>query len=285
MNNGGFCRELFRRNKILASLALANLILLLVLAAIAPFDSYVILGVNRWFKPMKFAVSIAIYAATLGWLLAYLPRRTWAVRVISWGVAVSMTVEIVCIVLQAGRGTTSHFNTTTGFDEAVFALMGMMIILNTLLAAWAFVLFFATTAPLPAAYLWGIRLGLGIFILAGIEGSFMLARSSHSVGLHDGGPGLPFVNWSRGGGDLRIAHFMCLHALQLLPITGFVLHRYSQRRHIARPTAWTFVFAFVYVSVTTLLFWQAMTGRPLLPRATATNISHAAGVPSKRPRV
>ncbi|MBA3440844.1 MAG: hypothetical protein H0T92_13340 [Pyrinomonadaceae bacterium] len=281
MNIGDFCRELFRRNKILASVALANLILFFVLAFIAPFDSHVILGVNRWFKPMKFALSIAIYTGTLAWLLAYIAHRTWAMRVISWGVGVSMIVEIFCILLQPARGTTSHFNTATGFDVAVFSLMGIMIIVNTLLAACAFILFFTTTAPLPAAYLWGIRLGLGIFILAGIEGTFMLSRSSHSVGLHDGGPGLPFVNWSRGGGDLRIAHFMSLHALQLIPLAGFVLHRHSRKLPISDPTRWTFVFASVYVSLATLLFLQAMMGRPLIPQAAATNISQMISVLSK----
>lgn len=281
MNIDGFYRELLRRNKILANVALANFILFVILAVIAPFDSYMILGVNRWFKPMKFALSIAIYTGTLGWFLAYLPRRVWAVRIISWGVAISMIVEIFCIVLQSARGTTSHFNTATPFDEAVFGLMGVMIILNTLLAAYAFILFFTTTTPLPNAYLWGIRLGLGIFILAGVEGTFMLARSSHSVGLHDGGPGLPFVNWSRGGGDLRVAHFMCLHALQLIPLVAFVLHRHSQKLRVIHPTAWTFIFAFVYVALTTLLFLQAMKGRPLIPQAAATNISQMVSVLSR----
>ena len=54
----------------------------------------------------------------------------------------------------------------------------------------------------PAAYLWGIRLGILLFVIFAFEGYGMGAIKAHTVGGPDGGEGLPFVNWSTKHGDL-----------------------------------------------------------------------------------
>ncbi|MBD0325312.1 MAG: hypothetical protein ICV68_02720 [Pyrinomonadaceae bacterium] len=260
-----FVGEIYRRNPVLALTGWLMLALSFVMLCIAPFDSRTITGINPWIKPLKFTISIAIFVWTLAWYLFYLPDRRWAVRLISWGIFVVFGVEMFCIILQAARGATSHFNVRTPFDAAIFSTMGLMITINTMLVLLALVLFFARTRPLPPAYLWGIRLGLLLFLLASVEGMTMIARMAHTVGQPDGGPGLPFVNWSTRAGDLRIAHFLGFHALQFLPLVGYSLSR-SRRRALPerRQVAYLLIVALIYTAVGVLIFRQAMGGRPLI---------------------
>src|SRR5215204_7749867 len=98
---------------------------MLVLDAIALLglivDPRVITGAPVWMKPLKFATSIAIYGATLLWMLTFIPDRPRLVAAISWGVFLGFGVEMALIVMQVLRNTTSHFNVATSFDAAMFS--------------------------------------------------------------------------------------------------------------------------------------------------------------------
>jgi hypothetical protein len=262
-----FFRELHRRNPVLSAMGWANVALLLAALLAAPFDARTVTGLNPWIKPMKFAASVAVYVWTLGWLLEHVRHYRRAVRLISWGVTVVFAFEQAAIFMQAGRGTTSHFNVGRPLDAAVFSLMGLMILVNTALACAALWLFFRRTEPLPPAYLWGIRLGLVLFIVAGLEGFAMTSQMAHTVGAKDGGPGLPVLGWSTRAGDLRIAHSLGLHALQVLPLVGYALARRASAGERRHQVAYLWAFAAVYAAAFTLLFWQAWLGRPLLALA------------------
>ena len=263
MSARGLLGEVYRRDRVLALTGWGTAALFVLLLAVAPFDARTVAGLNPWVKPLKFCLSITAYVWTLAWFVGYLRSR--AVRLVSLGTALVFAVEMACIVSQAARGVTSHYNTATPYDAAVFSAMGLMIAFNTLLVAVTLGLFFLRVArPLAPAYLWGIRLGLLFFLLGSLEGMAMIARAAHTVGAPDGGPGLPFVNWSTRAGDLRAAHFLAFHALQLLPLAGFLLSRHAPGWPRRRQVAGVLALALAYAAFVSLVLWQALGGRPLL---------------------
>lgn len=222
MNWPNFLSDLWHTQRPLVLSGAGFLVLFLVLAIVSLFDSTQILAVNRWVKPTKFAISISIFLWTIAVYLYYLPGHEKASGIIAWGVIACMVGEIMLITMQALRGTTSHFNFSTAFGGLVFSVMGVMIAASSLLIGYLTVLYFRTDFELPTAIVWGMRLGLIVFLLASIEGGYMASQIGHTVGAADGGAGLPFVNWSVTAGDLRIAHFLGLHALQVIPIAALL---------------------------------------------------------------
>ncbi|RSK48789.1 hypothetical protein [Hymenobacter rigui] len=254
-------RVLHRANPVLAWSGWLHVGLLLLALVMLFLDQRLITGVPAWVKPAKFALSGLLYLWTLGWLLADLPApASGAVRLVSIAAALSMVVEMACIFVQAARGTTSHYNTTSAFDGLVFGLMGTFILVNTLATIWAVYLVWHYQPHGPAGYVWGVRLGLLVFLVGSVLGGVMIRLGQHTVGAPDGGPGLPGLGWSTRAGDLRLAHFLGMHALQALPLLGWALSHW-QPRHAG---LLTWVGTAVYVSAVTALFIQAMRGMPLV---------------------
>lgn len=230
--------------------AVAHAALFVLFAILALVDGTEITGLNRWIKPMKFAASIAIYLGSLAhfWPLAVAAERAKerAARVL----AGTLIFEIAIIAGQAARGVRSHFNVETALDGALFQVMGLAIVANIVTAAivcrWTF-------RAAPSAYVWGVRLGLALFVVFAFEGFLMVQRMGHSVGVPDGGPGLPVVNWSTEGGDLRVAHFVGMHALQALPLAGWLTGRAGA----------VFALAALWAGLAAAALLQALAGRPL----------------------
>ena len=218
--------DLHSRNPILSFTGWAHVALLVLALALLPFDERLVTGVNPWIKPAKFCLSVLFYVWTLGWLLTYLPAADAPkVRWLSAGVALTMGAEIVIVFGQAARGTTSHYNTTSALNGLLFGVMGLMIMVNLTLNVWALALVWRAPLAAGPALAWGIRLGVLLFILGSVEGGLMIRQSAHTVGAPDGGPGLLGLGWSTRAGDLRIAHFLGMHALQALPLLGWGLDR------------------------------------------------------------
>jgi hypothetical protein len=237
-------------------------LLLLSLAAM-PFDRRRILGLNPWIKPIKFDLSVIVFLITIALLLSALPDGLRTTKLwLGWGFGLALIGEETLITLQSARGVRSHMNFDTPLDTAVFAAMGIFILINTLLAGGLLFAWCRTETGLPPAAVWGVRLGLAMLLAGSIEGFRMVLHGSHTVGAPDGGAGLPFVNWSTAHGDLRVAHFFALHALQVLPLVGLALA--ATRLRAAVQLSGLFAFAAVYGWALWWLFAAAMRGRPLI---------------------
>src|SRR5215470_4633971 len=237
-------------------------------------DSRVITGVPAWVKPAKFAISIGIYTFTFAWLLGFVEGRSRLVRIIANVTVLSIVVEMVAIISQAARGTTSHFNISTPFNSFVWMSMGAFIVLvwtmNLLLA-----ILLIRQRMTDRAFAWSLRLGVLISSI-GMAVAFLMVRptpqqvaaiaggygprivGAHSVGVADGGPGLPFVGWSTVGGDLRVGHFVGIHAMQLLPFFGWWIARrrkaFSYFKEIHR-LGFVFIAGSAYLGLVVLLVW------------------------------
>lgn len=228
-------------------------------------DQRLILGINPWIKPLKFASSIAIYLVTIALFISYLPEHGKSLRWVSMIIAVTLIIEIIAISLQALRGTTSHFNVATPFDGAVFTIMGIAITINTLMAGIVLYNCFTHPPEMTPSYLWGIRLGLVVFILGSVQGFQMASRLSHTVGAPDGGPGLPILNWSTQFGDLRVAHFIGLHGLQVIPLIGYMASSGNNPDRCSTISmVWTFGVAVGMIGVMVWAILQALSSRPLI---------------------
>lgn len=246
--------RVLRREPLLVALAVMHGALFLVCLMLAAVDPRQITGVNAWFKPAKFMLSVGVYLFTMACILAPLERELRRLAAARRTIAAAMVFEIAIIAAQAARGTASHYNNSTPLDAALFAVMGFFIVLNTLAAAWVLWLYLEHDPPLREPMLLAVRLGLGIFIIASIEGFMMVSRGAHTVGAPDGGSGVFFLNWSLTHGDLRIAHFAGLHALQGLPAVAWLSG--SRKAVLGAAAAWVLVFV--------LTLGLAVAGKPLL---------------------
>lgn len=252
-------------------------------------DDRELLGVPIWLKPFKFSVSIAIYAATIAWMLSLLDRRQrlgWWLGTVS---AAALVTEIVIIAAQAGRGRQSHFNNQTALDSTLYSVMGATIAIAWVCTLILAILLLIQRLPDRADAL-AVRFGL-IVGLAGMMVGFLMTMptkaqldlpegeaptivGAHSVGVPDGGAGLPLVNWSTTGGDLRIGHFIGMHALQALPLLGFALALAGRRFARLRPgrvrARVVTVAGIAYAALTVLLVWQALRGQSIAHPDTLT---------------
>jgi hypothetical protein len=175
---------------------------------------------------------------------------------------ITLGFEQWAITSQAMQGQLSHFNRSSAYGVVLFALMGVFILTFTIWTAWIAWLFFRqTTFSIPSAAVWGIRAGLVCFVVFSLLGGYISSLTGHTVGAADGGPGLPFVNWSRVAGDLRIAHFLGLHGLQVLPLLGFVMARYDGS---TAGRYWVLIGSVLYVGLIIITLIGALMGRPLL---------------------
>ena len=264
----------------------AAMTLLAGVALVARFvDPTQITGANGWDKPLKFALSTAIYCVTWSWLIGQLGRarpRAWFAGVV---IALMLVIEVGVIVGAVLVGTTSHFNVSSPLATAVWSVMAISITvlwLATFVAAGA--LFRAplgdaarTIAIRSGALISLVGLGLGFLMTAPTAqqlDNFQGIAGAHTVGIADGGPSLAILGWSTVAGDLRIPHFVGMHALQVVPLVLISVELLARRVVVLRDVkvrAWfTATAAAGYAAVVALVTWQELRGQSIVAPDAAT---------------
>ncbi|MFI5736714.1 hypothetical protein ACIA49_41735 [Kribbella sp. NPDC051587] len=239
-------RPLMLMVSVMAALVLVAAVGLLV-------DNRTILNESVWLKPFKFGLSFVLYGATLAWLLSRLrkaKRFGWWVGTVF---AVTGVIDVGFIAVQAARGTFSHFNSNADtfnqvgqqvFMSGVLGLFGASLVVAIMLQFQR-----VGDAPLNRAIRTGIALavaGMGLaFYLVGSTGTKtqttdaygnpVTLSGSHGIGVEAGGPALPLTHWSTVGGDLRVPHFIGLHAIHALLAVVVLLSLLAARVTWLRP--------------------------------------------------
>jgi hypothetical protein len=241
-------------------------------------DPRIITGAPAWLKPFKFAVSTAVYSLTLAWIFGYLSDWPRVRRVVGWTTAVVFVLEVAIIAAQAVRGTISHFNSATMLDRTLYLIMGGAILAQTFVSmAVAVALWRQRFADRTLG--WALRLGMTLTIAGALTGPLMTrptgeqlehARAggpmtvigAHTVGGPDGSPGVPVTGWSREYGDLRVPHFIGLHAIQALALIALGLRRWRRSEDVRGRAM--LIAAASYASLFLLLLWEAFRGKSVV---------------------
>ncbi len=272
MLDGDNMKTLWNSSKPLTAVGLLMIVVFVLSIVGMLVDPRVITGAPAWLKPAKFAISTAIYSLTLAWVFTYLPDWPRLKSTTGWITGVVFVLEVAIIDLQAARGTTSHFNVATPLDAALFGITGVAILIVWLTSIAVTMALFRQQFS-DRGMGWALRLGLAITVLGSATGGLMvrptrsqLANShathrmpisgAHTVGAVDGGLGIPGTGWSREHGDLRVPHFVGLHAMQILPMLAWLIGRNRPRLVIAAGAG--------YAAIFILLLAQALEGRPFL---------------------
>ncbi|MEM1134509.1 MAG: hypothetical protein AAGI07_01630 [Bacteroidota bacterium] len=248
-----FLETLRFRNEPLFLFGMICLLLACLLFVLSKVTDTEVMGVNAWYKPLKFCLSTTLFSWAMGWYVYYLGEST-TVQVFNWVVIIGLGFEIMYIALQASRGQLSHFNVSTPLYASMFSLMAFAAAVVTLFTAYIGLTFFLQDfSTLPDYYVWGIRLGILLFVIFSFQGFMMGANMGYTVGSQDGSIGLPLVNWSITHGDLRIAHFIGMHALQVFPLLAFYLFKNVKL---------TFFFGALYGLLALFVLIQALQEKP-----------------------
>ncbi|HEY0324698.1 MAG TPA: hypothetical protein VGC46_01805 [Allosphingosinicella sp.] len=261
----GILSELFGRHRTLAGFGLALLVLVPPVVMMMAVDPRLLpTGISPWLKPAKFLVSIGLFALTAAWFFGYVRPQRRDTRLLRWTVGaliLAASFEMFWIIWQAAHGVDSHFNNSTPLNSAMYSLMGLFALVltaTTLPLAWE--IHRRPAEGLPADYAAAVVSGLVLTWLLGTGAGMVIGfGGGPTVGAE--GDSLPVLGWNRLGGDVRVAHFLGIHAEQLIPagaalVGGFTLA--VRRRLVAAGVV-------AYVAVTLAVLNQALAGRPLIP--------------------
>ncbi|MBW7476953.1 hypothetical protein K0T92_19735 [Paenibacillus oenotherae] len=256
-------RELNARDRLLAMTGYIHLVLAVVFAVLILLDSRLMLGINIWLKPTKFALSIAVYAFSVAAIMKYVSSAKVR-KAVSYISTVGLFIETIIIAVQAARGEHSHFNFTSPLNLTLFIIMGVFIGAVTVAGIILFVHLIRHKLDMPAYMALALRTGLFISLIGSGIGGYMSKYNKHTVGGDDGGEGLFLINWSTVVGDLRVSHFFGLHALQIIPLLAFVIAGKLASSTAQKAVVW--VISILYGGYVIWTFVQSANGTPFIAK-------------------
>jgi hypothetical protein len=227
------------------------------------YDERLLNGISVWVKPLKFQFSEIMLIATILIAFSLIEPAKQDTSLLKIGVnlvVVCGILEVLYIMLQAARGVASHYNNSTKLEAIMYPIMGVGAIL---MVVGAFIVGYVIFRTPKSEQFEGFRLGSALGLMLGAVFTLIAAGIlSGNVGGHWVGGiksdigGVPFLGWSRTGGDLRVAHFFATHLMQVLPILGLIsmkLKQENQRKVI-------FAGSLVGIGVVLFTLWQAKQG-------------------------
>jgi hypothetical protein len=187
-------------------------------------------GALSWRKPTTFGISFGLTTVTLGWVGSYLPFRPRLGWLAAGLLCAATSYEVAWVVVQHARAVPAHFNDTTPLDERLFIAGAVMVAIAILvIAAMTLTAFVHTTASAPLAV--AIRWGLVGLLAAQVTGVWMLL---HGLALldDDADPLLQSMSTYGAAGQMKFAHAVPMHAIQVLVVLAWLLSRsgLAQRR-------------------------------------------------------
>lgn len=246
------------------NLTWASAALIVITGGLLLLDPRLLGDEPTWLKPFKFAISFAALFATLAIFTKTLSEANrYGVIVIGavLACAAAFLFEMAYMMGQAARVELSHFNESSPFHEMMYGLMGVgaTALMASIAAVGALVLL-DKSASIGSATRLSIVLGALITaVLTSWIGGELAGNGGRFVGTPSvGGPTVPIVGWSMEVGDLRPAHFLSLHALQVVPLIGWYADRTARSDFIVWSSA------ALYSLLTVVIFFQALGGAPLI---------------------
>jgi hypothetical protein len=274
----------------------SSTLLISILGLIFDPRATAIINTPAWSKLFKFSVSILLMTPALIWAIKITTGKTRrSANIAASVIGTMLSLEMILILIQATRARPIHFNYTTPLDSVLWIIMTVGIF--TMFAAFVVLLIAVWRGvrqdPVIA---WAIKIGFVITAIGLITPTISTSPNAvqlkatqtkqpnillgaHTIGspnaIPDAEPGLPLIGWNTQHGDIRIGHFIGLHALQLIPLLGIWLSkrkRLNQNRQLA--LLWTAGLG--YFGLMLLTTWQALRGQSIVsPDALTVNVAIA----------
>jgi hypothetical protein len=212
-------------------------------------DTRTLREVGIWVKPMKFMAATVLFAWTTVWLAQLCAPPVSQSQPFAWIAALLILTslfEVTYITYQAALGAGSHYNNSDPLHAFMFGLMGLAAVGLTATQGWLAWVIWKTHGPQPMSLLTlGVVTGLVMTFLLATFSGFLLGGHQPPAGV-----GLPWLGW-HGQHDQRPAHFLGVHAQQIIPMGAWTAQRFCGRFALN---------AFVTGVILYVLAWATLTG-------------------------